>query len=88
MSVAERLMGIGLLIVGILLWTLDYCIVSTMVNLGNWLAGLMNASEEVGIGIAILSLCFFPILGIFIIIIALIGSYFLFNGIRLLFDCW
>ena len=53
-KITDKLIGIGLMIAGIAIWSIDYFIIKALSSIGTWLATLMNAPAEVGLGITIL----------------------------------
>lgn len=65
----DKLIGIGLMIAGVAIWSIDYFILKALSSIGMWLATLMNAPAEVGLGITILiCLLCFGILSIVVIL--------------------
>lgn len=72
--VFDKLVGIGLMIAGIAIWSIDYFIVKALSSIGTWLAMLMNAPAEVGLGITIL--ISFACLGLLLLVVFLGGCVF------------
>ena len=54
MDIINKLIGIGLMISGIAIWSINYFIVKTIANIGTWLAVVMNAPAGVGTGITVI----------------------------------
>ena len=72
-KIVDKIIGIGLMILGIAIWSIDYFILKALSSIGYWLAELMNAPAGVGLGITILIsiacigiLCLVIILGGFV----------------------
>lgn len=64
MSIIDKIVGIGLMIAGVAIWSIDYFVVKAMRCIGTWLAELMNAPAGVGTGITLL-ICL-PLLGVLV----------------------
>ena len=76
-TILNKLIGIGFMIAGGIVWSVDYFILRALSAIGNWLAELMNAPTGVGTGITILIslLC----LGILISIV-IVGAWLIWLG--------
>lgn len=77
MNIKSKLIGTGLMIAGVLIWSIDYFIVKTIANIGTWLAVVMNAPAGVGTGITLL-ICIL-LLGVLGIVIVAGGFVFYFG---------
>lgn len=69
MTLLKKIAGIGLMIAGVAIWSIDYFIGKAIASIGTWLAELMNAPTDVGTGITIIIAI--PLLGIFALVIIL-----------------
>lgn len=49
-----KVIGIIVMIAGIAIWSVNYLIAKTISAIGYWIAELMNAPTEVGMGITII----------------------------------
>lgn len=79
----NKIVGIGFMVAGIGIWSIDYFIIKALSSIGYWLVELMNAPAEVGIGITILiSLLYIGILAL----VVMIGGFVFWMGIQLLKD--
>ena len=54
MTIVQKIIGVGLMMVGVAIWSIDYFIVKAMAAIGTWLAELMNAPAGVDTGITII----------------------------------
>ena len=81
MKIKDALISLGLMIGGMSICSINYYIVRYMLNIGTWLAELLNAPAGVGMGITIL--CLIPLFGI-LLAIGIIGGFFIFLGLRIL----
>ena len=78
MDIVAKLIGTGLMMAGVLIWSIDYFIVKTIANIGTWLAVLMDAPAGVGTGITlIICILLFGVLSL----VAIVGGYVFYFGI-------
>ena len=66
MSLLTKLVGFGLMVGGVAIWSIDYFIGKAIASIGTWLAELMNAPAGVGTGITIIIAI--PLLGVFLLV--------------------
>ena len=79
MDIISKLIGIGLMIAGVAIWSIDYFIVKAIANIGTWLAVVANAPAGVGTGITvIICILLFGVLAM----IAIAGGYVFYFGIE------
>ena len=79
MDIVAKLIGTGLMIAGIAIWSIDYFIVKAIANIGTWLAVVMNAPAGVGTGITvIICILLSGVLGM----VAIAGGYVFYFGIE------
>lgn len=71
MSILNKIAGIGLMVAGVAIWSIDYFIIKAILCIGTWFGELMNAPADVGTGITIL-MCL--LLGSGLVGILLIGG--------------
>ena len=78
MTIVQKIIGVGLMVVGVIIWSIDYFIVKAMAAIGTWLAELMNAPAGVGTGITIIiCVLLFGVLAI----VAIAGGFIVVCGI-------
>lgn len=79
MKIKDAVISFGLITSGMLICSINYYIIKYMLNIGTWLAELLNAPAGVGLGITLL--CLVPLFGV-LLAIGIIGGFFIVLGLR------